>query len=149
MISWVCVNRTAKVVEITAAPVNRAAVIDEYGRLQCELKALEPKKKRRDQLAATIRRWYDDADSNKEFCETGERFAVVVKAKREERSIRSIWAVARRIGWKAFMLVALKAFPLNALDERLAPAEVEALVTRDRTGYRPLEVEEIAIESVA
>lgn len=140
-------GHTAKVVSISAAPVNKAVVVDEYGRLDAELKAVKPKEARHEQLRETIQSWYESADPEQSFTVDGSRYTVELSARANERKIKSIQALYKRFGIREFLK--LVTVSLKALEERLTVAEMSAFVTQDRTGRRGLKVTEKLMAGVA
>ena len=126
----------AKVVSLKAQ--ERAAVVDEYGRLDRELEAVKPKIKRMEQLRSQIQSWYDKEDAAAEFRADGSEYTVGVGPRTLERKIISMKELKTRLGLVRFLQFAK--FPLSVLDEIIAPADQSTLVSSDRTGSRRLEV---------
>jgi hypothetical protein len=117
---------------------DRAAVIDEYGRLDRELTGYKPKFARLEQLRKQIQSWYDKEDAAEEFSAEGSEFTVEVGPRTIERKIISMKELKTRLGLVRFLQFAK--FPLSVLDEIIPAADQSTLVTSDRTGSRRLAV---------
>jgi hypothetical protein len=145
----------AKVVSITIgetarrrlAEAKRVEMIDEYGRLDADVKAFAPKARRHKELAEQIRAGYDDSPADEEFTAEGNRFVVTAGMKRIEAEIVSMDAVKKRLGLARFLKFC--SFALKTLKDLVTAEEYQQLVKQDRTGYRHLSVMEKSMEKAA
>lgn len=139
--------RRDNVLMFPAGSVNRGAIADEYGRLSAEIAAFKPKIARHKQLRETIEGWFENEDASKSFAVEGSRFVVEVGPKALKRTIKSMHAVYKRLGVKAFLEAC--SFTLEALEERLSATELGAYLNEKRTGSRSVRPAEKSMAEVA
>ena len=113
---------------------DRAAIIDEYGRLSTHLKGLNEKIKRQEQLRKMILTWYTGGEVDQAFDEDGQLFSVHIGPCALQRSIRSMVALKDRLGLTKFLK--LCSFSLERLDTVLLPEDQSTFVVQQRTGPR-------------
>lgn len=111
-----------------------ARLVDEFGRLDAELRAIKPKQQRHEQLRRQIASWYEDEDASREFVVAGRHYTVEISARAKERRIRSMKALLDRLGYPVFLK--LCTFPLKVLDEHFPAADRADLVEETYTGAR-------------
>src|SRR5262249_50809533 len=116
------------------ASENRAALIDEYGRIDAQLKLTEPLQHRHEFLRRVIQGWYADSAADQSYVADGEQYLVQVGAKALRRTITNMNAVKARIGWQRFLKLA--SISMTKLDTVIPIDEQEAFVHCDRTGPR-------------
>ena len=117
-------------------PKDYRAVIDELGAVQAKLEPSKPLRKREKELREQIEGWIANLAPTKEKILDGVRYSTAISARKNERSIVSMWKVMKAIGDKAFLAACF--LPLKVLDEYLAPEQQKGLVTEAPTGPRTI-----------
>ena len=120
------------------ALAQRAAIIDEYGKLDAELNAMKPKEKRHEQLRKAIMSWSADLAADEAAELQGSRYSVQISACSMARKIRSMIKLKARLGQKIFF--DLCRLSLEELDKRIPVPEIEQFVETTQTGRRSLVV---------
>ena len=113
-------------------------LVDEYGELDRKVTEFAPTKRRHEEVAKTIRGWYENAPADKSDVVEGAKYSIQVGARGEERhfSPKSRAAIFKQLGAK----VAFKFFgiTLKAATEALGEGRVAELTHFERTGSRKL-----------
>lgn len=120
-----------------SARAARIAILNELGRLSSRLQAVKPLQDRYEQLRAQVAGWYGDAAADESFTEETDQFVVEIGARGEQRHIRSIRHLQKRMGgefWKHATV------PMSALDTVLTEAEAAEYIDKLRTGPRRVKV---------
>jgi hypothetical protein len=115
-------------------PAQTAQVVDEFGRLEAELREMKPKQQRYEQLRIEIASWYERKDALRAFAVEGREYSVEISARSKVRRIISMEALMRQLGRTDFLR--LCTFPLKALDEHIPAANQAGLVEETSTGPR-------------
>jgi len=116
----------------------RRAICDEYGELDRQVTAFAPVAKRHAALQQTIRGYAIDLAADINAIYTGDLYQILVSERGEERYLDP---KAKRVIFKILKTVrAMELFTitLKAAEDELGKEELEALVTRARTGSRKL-----------
>lgn len=125
-----------KLLTLTTSPAARAALIDELGDLKAKKAAFAPTEKRLKQVSDEVASWYDDRAPAETYVEKGYRYQLTVSARLNVTSV-NIRAVYRILGVRKFLDICT--VTLTAIREVLTDAEVLAVTSLDRTGYRRLD----------
>lgn len=115
----------------------RAAIVDEIGDLESLLAPLKPKQARLDALRTELRASYDDAPGAEAFRADGTRYFVMV-GERGDQTVVDTAKLYKRIGWKAFLVLAN--VTVKALWALPKEVQAECKSTSENTGPRPLKV---------
>jgi hypothetical protein len=127
----------------TAAALDeRAAIIDEFGRLDAELALMKPKVKRHEELRKQIQSWYENENPTVGFVAKGLQYGVIVGAKARERKIVNMARLAKLLGAR---FVDLCTFPLSALDANTTAEQRDGIVTEGHTGSRTVRAVPVAV----
>lgn len=132
----------------------RAELIDEYGEIDRELKLIEPKRKRLEELKVIIRAWYDQFPAERTFEEEGRLYKLVLSPREMEATpdIKEIFkrcldttpkviqALYARWGEKLIRFFELVSVSQKVIRERWGDKAVEEVFRRERTGSRKLTV---------
>lgn len=116
----------------------RAKLVDEYAELDRAIAPWKPKIARHKELRETITGWYDELPAADTFEAKGKKHTVRVSPREYQRRILSMGKVKAKLGLKRFL--ELCSFTLKHLDAHIPTSEQTALVTRERTGHRSLEI---------
>jgi hypothetical protein len=120
--------------ELVSAELRRA-IVDEYGALAVELAPWKKKDARFDELAKIIRGWYVDSDGEKSFVEVGEQYQATLGVKQlaTRIDVKGAWRAMGRAKFLQACSVTIK-----ALEQFLEADQVQGLLTKERSGSRPL-----------
>src|SRR5690348_9648094 len=114
----------------------RKAVIDEYGKLDCQLAAVRPYIRRFEELAKTIRGWHVDTNAADTVVERGNEFHVVVGPKAETTLLAAAHHIYEMLGHEKFLSIAK--VTLGSLESELSAQELATLTRKERQGSRTL-----------
>src|SRR5579872_6519690 len=123
----------------TPEEIDRAAIVDEWGRLDTQVKAFAPIKTRHEKLSELIRSWYPDEKLPPQAVATapGTSCDVLVGARGNERHIVSMSMIFKLLGQGKFL--SLCKIALNALEDELGGEKaLEPHVVWKQTGPRKL-----------
>ena len=121
-----------------ATPAGRAALIDEYGRLDARIAELKPVSKRHEELRRILLGWYEDEDGTATYEPAGADYVLTVGPRAERRSVVDMRAVVDRIGLDAFL--PLISISFEKLDSVILPEDQVEFVRKAPTGPRQLRV---------
>lgn len=116
----------------------RAALIDEYGRLDARLADLKPDAKRHEELRRILLGLYENEDPGSTYEPAGSDYVLTVGPRAERRSVVDMRAVVDRIGLDAFL--PLISISFEKLDSVILPEEQVEFVRKSATGPRQLRV---------
>ena len=117
-------------------PAGRAAIIDEYGRLDEAIAELRPIEKRHEALRRQILSLYADADPAAAIEPEGMHYVLTLGPAAVRRRITNMRAIVDKIGLDAFLLICNVS--LEKLDGVIIPTDQSGIVVSDRTGPRQL-----------
>lgn len=120
------------------AAEDRAAVVDELGRLSEKLRECDAVHKRYDVLRKQVAGWYDAAAADVAATVEGRQYSVEVSARSEERKIKSMAKLAKALGAKVWWSICK--VTMGDLDEHMTKAMQEAHVVVGQTGSRTVKV---------
>ncbi|MGH9345062.1 MAG: hypothetical protein ACRD19_15040 [Terriglobia bacterium] len=123
----------------------RAALADEYGRLDAELAPLRPKLKRFEALGKLLRVLGHDEPDDRPVEVAGAEYEVTLSASGWRSIVAPNGKLYKRLGKDTFLAVAT--VTIKALMEAVHPALVAELVRAEQSGPRRIEVQ--AKETVA
>jgi hypothetical protein len=122
----------------TAKAIDYAAVIDEAGRLDAELAAVEPKRARLKLLKEIIAARAGNLQPEESPFYDGEEFSALVSAIENETAISDMEAVFRMLGKPKFL--DLCSMTLKNLREHLTTAQFAIVTKKARTGSRSVKL---------
>lgn len=114
----------------------RAATVDEFGRLSAQLDAIRPLQLRHEQLRQRICEWYAASDADQSFSEDGAQFAIQVGPRASKRVVSNPMAIFDRLGAAKFL--SISTISLEKLDTLMLPADQVGCVTVERAGPRTI-----------
>ncbi len=117
-------------------PSNAAALADELGRLDSEMKDFKDLKKRYDQVRAQILSWYEEKPDDESFVVEGTTHSLLISERANARKIKSMPKLFKRLGEKLFLQLAT--FALKHVDEHIPITERKLYLSEAQTGPRSL-----------
>lgn len=128
-----------------AVSIDRAALVDEAGKLETRLAPFSADAKRLEALRKEFRKWADDdkVDGNATTSYQGTKFSVALGRKELKRRIISMAKVLKAIGAKRF--VNIVSVTLKDLEAELGAAAA-AHISEERTGSRDITITPILAE---
>ncbi len=112
----------------------RAALVDEFGELDRQVKAFSETAKRHESLRKTIVAWFPNLPGDQAAIISGQLYQVNVGMREEKRSILSMVKVFKAVGKTKFLEAC--SFTIDALETALGKVPAEAFLDRSRTGAR-------------
>jgi hypothetical protein len=119
-------------------PRDSAQIVDEFGALAAKLAPVKADHNRYDELRKLISSWFSAAAADQEFTVSGKSYSVVVSARRPERWVKSMAALAKRLGAKLFHSLVTPKF--GEMDKHIPEAEQPRYFEKKPTGYRTVRV---------
>lgn len=130
-------GKPARAQTIPIVRPGRDAILNELGAIAGRLKALKPLQDRYEQLRKQVLSWHEDEAPDKAITLETDQYVVEVGARGNERHIRSIRHLQKRMGpefWKYATV------PMSALDNILTAQEAPEFIDRLQTGPRRVTV---------
>jgi hypothetical protein len=125
----------------------RAAVVDELGRIEAKLRDGKLLAQRAEKLRKTIRGWFVDSAAEATFTVFGAQYVAEIGAQTNERKVISMERLMQRLGAAEFL--GQCSFSLTALDAIIAPGDQADLTQTLQTGPRGLKIVEHLLAEAA
>lgn len=125
-----------KVQPIKSEVDEKAAVIDEYCKLDAQVKAFAPTKSRHEKLRETILAWHPDLSGVQAKTLSGDQYELLIGMAQEQRRIGNMRKVFRKLGATVFLDHCT--MTLKALTAALGEAEAAKYLESGYTGPRKL-----------
>ena len=123
---------------VTGEKDQRAAVVDEMGRISERLREMQPLAARYAQLEEEARSWHVNDSAEEQYTHEGKQYSVKIGARGEQRVVKNVKALKKALGETKWMKV-IKV-TLTALDKVMTVEDQAAFVEKKRTGNRPVVV---------
>jgi hypothetical protein len=114
----------------------RAQVADEFGELERRIQEFKPVRDRHEALKKQIQTWFEQEPADQPASVEGKLYLVQASARANQRKVKSIASLFRRLGKALFLEVAT--VPFTAIDRVLPAEEHEKFVSEERTGSRTI-----------
>lgn len=115
----------------------RAALIDELGSLEDQLRPVKPALARAEALRKEVRGWLDAAPADSSGSFDGERYTVQVGARRHERRVLTA-AAFKNLGKQKFL--ELCTFGVGLIEKLVPYPDVKEMLAEEQTGPRTVTV---------
>lgn len=129
-------------------PAKAASVVDEYGRMDAKISAVEKQYgPQRKVLKAEILGWFEGAEPHKPFVVEGLNYTALISEKQVSVTIKSMPRLFKRLGEKLFLKLAT--FSLKHVDAHIPAGERGKFLTEERTGLRRMKCIDKRTEAAA
>lgn len=120
-------------------------LVDELGAIEARLNKIAPLVFRQKEIREALRAHAEGAPSDLKLVVQGAVYVAVLGEKPFERKITSMKAVFETVGREDF--IGACTFPLKELDRLVHESRQSALIEKNRTGTRPIEVAPLPVKA--